>query len=1019
MKSSKLTSLLAITLSFELLVGPLVPLAMAEEPPKPAKERKTGPGAAEYINFGLQTAGQVLNQVRGQSSMTPQMAGDMYHLEQQRTPQPDKYFSAQKLGMIPGLGKYLALNNLNPAMLDCKTLPTTLHDMKPEVCRVGITGDKGDPNMQMQQAFTYYNQYFQTQKMYENFSASSNSDGQLFGVGCMQNAMNILNGFFKYRTDELDKLVTNLEALNNQFKEASRADLDAIKEGLAVLEGGDSPLTSELRSKRPDLFDFKKRFDNPACNSMFEGESINDLGRKTGLNSIARTLQDTLGTKAGGYSGASYSQSHAAVVKDIESVADKMGKQLEINFTSAASGGDKGYLDLLRSLNSTVSSSTKVAASITPDTFADLQTKFLESNLKLNEAKNDILSAHPGSGNVLKYLGQTSAGNFEAEVGKLENSMKNECLASSIDADTLLSKIYDPSSSKFANEHASNFLKDKLTQILGDDQTSIERKVAELKTIESQQGDRYIVRMNNAYEVQELDANGNIVSRIVEASNRKSPSSYLSDIVKNCNAQFKANKSKGGNLTGAQVIQKLRQVNQDFKKLAQAQAQGVKTEVRKKLIECESPEIANNTVAGSCNSDLFNVTKPGFCANAAFSCSKNMQACTKQAENFTKEIKAQKTARTNNYKALLEKNKNDVVKMFDTTLAQYMKEGESLRGIFGAGFASPADIRRQIDDNDPKKHLADVKAVTASSDDGMLLLENPDAYIQMFKENIALLKDSVTKQQEQILGGAAVGENSGLLAKHIEATKKNYDTVAKNASKAAEMCLAKHDGQIDKMEQSRAAAADAAMKAESELGEKLPFICSKFGTGSSNPNPNCNGNIDDLADAAMKAANRSYNRAEDQRIVGQWKTYCDMTMNHKDGGTGFKGNWSKICADKNSAFYSYDSCETIRKIAKGGLTEAEKKTYCATYVTVVVDRVSEQREGKPDCTRKMVETSEDLDKLHERNSVSNMTFPEGDINISMPSFCSAGHDGNRNTGKALMQGIQQGLQGINFGTIGQ
>src|SRR5690606_18056605 len=108
------------------------------------------------------------------------------------------------------------------------------------------------------------------------------------------------------------------------------------------------------------------------------------------------------------------------------------------------------------------------------------------------------------------------------------------------------------------------------------------------------------------------------------------------------------------------------------------------------------------------------------------------------------------------------------------------------------------------------------------------------------------------KQQDQILGGENVGESSGLLAKHIEQTKKNYDKVARQAEKSAGECLAKHDQQIANMEQARNTAAEEARKMESELGEKLPFICTKFGTGNTNPNPNCNGDIDDLAKAAMR-----------------------------------------------------------------------------------------------------------------------------------------------------------------------
>jgi hypothetical protein len=358
MKHKKLSSLLAVTLSLELMVSPLIPAVQAQTTNPPAttptttgtQNRDSFGSAMNNVSQGLQAIGgiwQTVNQARNgsQGAMTAQMAGDMAKMKDQQTPQTDKYFNAQKLMQMPGLGEYLALNNINPGMLDCKTLPTTLHDAKPEVCRIGVTNDRGVAQpAQLQQMFTYYNQYFQTSKMYKNFSADSNSDGQAFGVGCMNNAMNILNGFFKYRLNELDKLTTNLEAMQAQFEAASRSDLDAIEEAVAVLDG-DSEIADKVRSKKPDLFDFSKRFADPACKSMFAGSILDDQGRAGGLNAINKSVRDSMNdTKGGKYSGASYSQSHAAVVEDIKSVADKMAKQFQLNFTPNLAGGDYSAL---------------------------------------------------------------------------------------------------------------------------------------------------------------------------------------------------------------------------------------------------------------------------------------------------------------------------------------------------------------------------------------------------------------------------------------------------------------------------------------------------------------------------------------------------------------------------------------------------------------------------------------------------------------------------------------------------
>lgn len=877
MKQRKLASFLAVTLSLDLMVAPIIPVAKADPEKQAAKLVNT---TAEGVAVTLQAVGQIWGQIRqgmnvNQNSMTPQLAGDMNQLKGQQTPQPDKYFNTQKLMQIPGLANYLALNRINPAMLNCSTLPTTLFEARPEVCRVGITNDKGmAPQAQLDQMFTYYNQYFQISKLYSNYKADSNTGGQAFGVGCMNNAMNILNGFFKYRLDELDKLTTNLEAMQDQFKKASRADLDAIEEGTAVLNG-QSALADKVRSKKPDLFDFQKRFNNPSCNSMFSGDEINNTGREGGLNQITANLKKTMSTKVGKFSGESYTKNHASVLEDLEGLADKVSKQLELNF-STLSKDPASYGRFLQDLPDLVSSPNGANRALSADLFSDVRTKFNDSFLKLNEQKSTVLSELRGAGvageAATSLLGNAASNNFESEVIGIENKLKNKCFQdtlSEMDVDKIMNKIYDPSASAHANQYASNFVKDKLSKILNDKDSSLEKKLSELQALEGQNKGRYYLKMENSYEVQDVDQNGNLKTEVVSATNIRTPTVFFSDLIKNCNAQFKANKLDN-KMSGASAIQKLRELNQQYKALAKSQAASMKKEVRRKLIECTSPEEANNSNPGSCTPDRFNISAPGFCANAAFSCSKNMQACFQQAETYTKEIKDQRAARVTNYKALVEKNKNDVIKMFDTALASYMKDGEMLRGMFGAGFSSPSGIQREVPEGE--KYLAEFAQATSRSIDGELLLEDPAAYVKMFKQNIALLKESVKKQQDQILGGDATGmgkSTPGLLGQHIQKTEKAYQDVIAKADKQAGDCLSKHDSALAAAEQQRARQQEEQAKKMSELGEKRNEFCSRLDMLAEDPDGAC-----DSLGSLSRDVLGSLNTPEARNTAGQFSAYC-------------------------------------------------------------------------------------------------------------------------------------------------
>lgn len=1006
MKQKNLAAILALNLSLQLIVAPVIPQSnayAADPPPAPdtstiGRESTTQPPGgkkdgsvwtAENVKGGIEQISKLWTTVNGMNqgpSMPPYMAADMQELGAQQMGQPDKFFNAQKLMQIPGLGNYLALNNINPAMLNCETLKTTLHEAKPEVCRLGVTSDSanGPQGAQLGQMKSYYEQYFKISKKYNNFLSDSNAEGQAFGIGCMKNAMNILNGFFKYRLDELDKLTTNLEAMQNQFREASRSDLDAIEETVAVLDG-DSPLADKVRSKKPDLFDFGKRFNNPACNSMFSGDAINEKGRSEGLNKINQDLKKTLSTKSGKFSGESYSKSHTSIVEDINGLADRVSKQMELNF-GELSKNPNNYGKFLQDLPELVSSPNGTNRSLSPDLFSDVRTKFNSTYIKLNEQKNTIQSELTSAGvtpeAATSLLGNPASQNFDNEVATIENKVKNKCFQSSFDTNTILSKIYDPTASGHANKFASNFLKDKLSGIVNDDSTTLEKKLAQLKALEEQNGGRYYMKMENSYEVQEVDGEGNLTSKVVGASEVRTPSLFFSDIIKNCNSQFKANKLDN-KMTGAGAIQKLKQLNQDFKNLAKDQALDIKKELRKKLIECSSPEEANNSVAGSCTPERFNTSAPGFCANAALSCSKNMQACSQQAETFVKEIKAQKTARVNNYKSLLEKNKQDVVKMFDSALSRYMKDAEMMRGMFGAGFSSPKGIKREVPEGE--RYLPEFAQATGKSIDGRLLLENPDKYTEMFKENIELLKESVKKQQDQILGGENVGNNNGLLAEHIKKTEKNFRDVASQSGRMADECISKYDSAVKAANQQLAQQQQEFAKKQSELGEKNQEFCRRFSLAASNhPGPACDGNVGELVKSVPVAD-----------TANKFVAYCDQQQSRKESGGSNSDDVkaTRLCDKHGTNADLKPFCDKLNECNPVKTTSNTSGTVTESWSSPCDSRNLNSRVAN------VIDTAKNKNLTLDASSGNAITFKSEDA----PAFCSAGNNtGRENSPKGWM-----------------
>ena len=112
------------------------------------------------------------------------------------------------------------------------------------------------------------------------------------------------------------------------FIKTSEKDLLAIKEASAVLNGEDSAFASEFKDSQ--VFDYSKRFEDPACRSLNSKENMNKLGKdgkdgKKGLMGILGKLNADYSEPAPGttISPSQYMEKNADIVNDIKKMADK------------------------------------------------------------------------------------------------------------------------------------------------------------------------------------------------------------------------------------------------------------------------------------------------------------------------------------------------------------------------------------------------------------------------------------------------------------------------------------------------------------------------------------------------------------------------------------------------------------------------------------------------------------------------------------------------------------------------
>ncbi len=848
---------LSLMISYQMIVAP-VAFAKAEGTAGTTDKDKTTKNSDDLSFWDkagntasdiLQLGAGAFNSYQGaqqNNMMTPELAA----LQANMQPSPDKYFNSTFMNKIPGLAEYMAVMGKNSALLNCTTLPAELNDVKSPVCDIS----QAPADFSLDSILNAYKTtYSDIEKMYKNYSAESNVGGTGFGYSCMKDAKEILKGFFDYRAKEMDNTIANIEALNTKFKNAAKADMDNIEESTALLSGGNSSITNKVKTAKPALFDFASQFNDAACKSMFAGENFKTAGTNKGLLSIEEMVVAATDAKpksqngsAKTFSGATFTKAYQSVVDDLNNLATKISSQSTTNFSSLA-----GFqTDLSRMTSSSTYGLEKALSS--SNVFTEAQQSFNESNQKLQtqlaEVTAELQSAGGNTETVNKLMTNLNSGTFDQEVAKIQTGIENQCLQDSVNTDTVIAKMVDPQMSSYGNKNVPSFIKEKIKQIMENKLSSTDKKLQELIALEKQGANKYYVKLDSTYEVQE-EVNGVIQKTVVTPSTRKTPTAFIADVIKSCKAQFKSNTLET-KYSGASAIAKLKELRSSYKALATATAADIKKKIQDKFINCDSQIAANQDNTASCSAESFDMSSANFCANSALSCSKNMQSCKAKSQKIVADIKTKRQSSITNYKANVEKNRKDLVAIFDTALSAFKMQGTQLGSIFNIPWESPTGIERDLKEgtqfNDALKQA-----------DPALLIEDPDKYVALLKTNLTKLKTNIQSQSKEIMG---------ILDSHVEKAKSSY-------TKNAGLAKAEYD-KCDQTEKQINKNIGEAQKAEKEANDKGMGVCLPFKTGTKSAIAICGG-ASQVSEDSLKAAYAISQYSKAAELVSTIKGMCE------------------------------------------------------------------------------------------------------------------------------------------------
>jgi hypothetical protein len=829
-----LPKLLTLSLSLQFILAPIAP-AMAKE-----KENKKdfANTANKVLNIGtglMQSAG--INTMGIGGGNMGVYSNDLNMLEQQKLPvqDPEVFNSALLRAKIPGLSEYLASH---PANLDCQMLKP-LNVVEPDICDPSGGGIPQDPrvsSMYLGQAKQFETHFKDINNLY------SDSSKEFIGAkACMTKATNVLENFFNDKLSELNKLNSELSRMNSEFIMGAKGEKSEIALATEILDGKDPILANDIDAgfRERELKKLEKEFGNPACNSLegFKAENLFTKGlRKSQTEQIANLDMKS----PNGLNGASFTSKYGEVVADINKVANGAATYVKTKFGEAGMG-QNSLANLLAGVPGQTASNFGINNLIKSTEYSELSTNFNNEVLPLNKlqstAVSELGSFKSMDPEVIAKLADPSATNFDDLLGSMANRMKQECLnralaSSNSSLDFIKSKSYDLTKSKEANTNSSYIFDTNLKNILTQENTSPEEKLALLKA--AKKDERRVVRQNSWFNTTVLGADGTKSEKTVAKGNIAA-SDFYAEVINNCDAQFKSNRLKAS-MTGQTAINTLKSLRNQYTKMANTQAEKLKQAITKRLINCESSDIANSTQAGSCSPARFDTTKASFCAAAANSCSTNMQACNNQTKQNVETLEKSRTAKVQNYNRAVTNHVAALKSLYEKSQGLYEGQIKAMQGGFPslgvASFSVPDGIV-----SDPKT------TKLAGFSDHEVFLEDPAAAFDAFKKNVSLLKAEVTSYKTAFMKG---------VNDYARKNERLYASVSEKAGQMETNCKSAVQGFTNNMNKK----GEADLKILSEFGEKLPEFCDRFGTAHDRPDIACQGDTAELVKSALLASNK-------------------------------------------------------------------------------------------------------------------------------------------------------------------
>ena len=577
----------------------------------------------------------------------------------------------------------------------------------------------------------------------EKFKVKGNDNVNTQGVGCYDKKLEDFETLLKQREIEVDKYAQRLENLLDDFKLASRNDLESIKRSAALLDGGPNADKYLKDFNFGDMFTGKNDPSN-VCGSVVSKGEFQKEGRKSrngGLRAIEKLLEaktETPENLPGSRSPKDMLAQDKQLKKEILSLSSKISK----NFISSGANEVRRGLSSISHNGKLISKDNKAVQNVIQNFNIGLKNQM--DNLDSEMDVTSKIEGVPGLENHFNSVRnkRVDFDELESKLTRLENQSKRSCLTKTIsDAgfgsiNNFVKRFVDPQVSKSMQREADNPLANDIINAFNNNE-DINEFIESVEASQAQGGNyKYIMRTGKQV---------NIGSTKISASTPMRPYQFLSIFVDVCNKNHKAkNPNNSSGYSMADSIEAIRNYAAQKESIRRVAGSNISKKITTNLLSCPQDTTTGKAV-NSCQGAL-NVNSSNFCLRTAKTCASNTIGCYEKTKAKLKQVRSDQLRKVANYNQNVNRFKNQMQSEL-LALNNFM-EGQARSLDAQLNIGSLLGVPKLEFNFNQKKFLHENP--NGEVTDTSLELEDPEAYLRDNLKNIENIKKNLVAQRKEM-----------------------------------------------------------------------------------------------------------------------------------------------------------------------------------------------------------------------------------------------------------------------------